>query len=97
MNEKLSLILFFSVATFFIVLAIVVFLIERHKRTTRDINGVRISIDGLNDATQLEHEKMDEQIKTVARRTQFLVADKISEEVAAEKAKHPPPKGDSES
>lgn len=100
MNENtvsvLKLILLLSALTFAVAVLIVVLLVERHRRTARDINGVRTSIDAMNEATDLEHGKMNAQIKTVARRAQFLVSDKIAEELGAERAKHEAKQGDHE-
>jgi hypothetical protein len=98
--DRLSLILFFSVATFFIAVAIIVYMIERHKRNAAaiqgvrtavdalDIKGVRTAIEGFNEANSLEHGKMGEALKKVEGRTQFLIADKIAVELGILRDKH---------
>jgi hypothetical protein len=91
-SDLVKLILFFSVLIFFGVALIICHLIERSRRTSQEIDGVRISIDALNEASNLEHGHMTEHLKLVAGRTQFLVADKIADGLGIErdKLKEPP-------
>lgn len=96
MTERTQIILFFTVATFFLVVFIAVVLVKHYGSTKAGIDGVRNRIDGLDQATGLEHEKMAEKLKRVDGRTQFLVATTIADELSAAQAMkdNPNPPGD---
>jgi hypothetical protein len=90
-TERTQLTLYFVLATFVVVVFIAAFLIRRHDRTEKAITGVRDRIDGLDQATGLEHDKMAQQLKKVEGRTQFLVATTIAEELGAQRASEDTP------